>query len=287
MKQPYVLILILVVSIGLFAYSLQRLEIQRGKFIVKNSMGYVLPSKITGPASLEFKGIVSDFLFLKMSTFFGGKLIDKEIFEDTHILYIYDAMKILTNLDPWFWDAYLFASMTLAWDFQRVDLANELLIKAMKHRKNDFKPGYYLGFNYFYFLKDNEKGSKFLMEASKLPGAPVYLASLAARLSMYENQYKPAIIFLSDILKTTQQPELKKQYEKRLKTLIIMEKLEEKVNGFQRKYGTFPEHLNDLIQRGIIEAIPEDPYGGQFILLENKRVYTTSKMVYVKKKNKS
>ncbi|MCF6248063.1 MAG: hypothetical protein L3J69_11980, partial [Desulfobacula sp.] len=143
---------------------------------------------------------------------------------------------------------------------------------------------YYLGFNHFYFLKDNKKGSQLLMEASKLPGAPSYLASLAARLSMYENQYKPAIVFLNDILKTTQQAKLKKQYEKRLKTLITMDRLEQKVHAFKKTFGTFPENLKDLVDKGIIETIPVDPYGGQFILLTNKRVYTTSKMIPQKKK---
>ncbi|MCF6245776.1 MAG: hypothetical protein L3J69_00295, partial [Desulfobacula sp.] len=138
MKQRAVSIFILIVFIGLCLYSRDALQIKRDDFIAKNYMGYVLPSKITGPLSLEFKGIVSDFLFLKMTTFFGGKILDKEIFEDKHVLFIYDAMKILTDLDPWFWDAYLFAGMTLAWDFQRVDLANELLQKAREHRKNDF-----------------------------------------------------------------------------------------------------------------------------------------------------
>ncbi len=66
----------------------------------------------------------------------------------------------------------------------------------------------------------------------------------------------------------------------RLKTLIIMDDLEKKVHAFKQKFGVFPGKLADLVDKGLTESIPDDPYGGKFVLLENKRVYTTSKMIY-------
>lgn len=66
----------------------------------------------------------------------------------------------------------------------------------------------------------------------------------------------------------------------RLKTLIIMDDLEKKVHAFKQKFGVFPGKLADLVDKGLAESIPDDPYGGKFVLLKNKRVYTTSKMIY-------
>lgn len=271
---------LLVSSIVLFFFIHQDLAVKRENFLQQSYMDYTLPSKVTGLVAMEFKGIVSDFLFLKVSTFFGDKFIKNEKLEKKHAEYLYNSVDIITDLDPWFWDAYLVADMMLTWDFKQIDLANKLLLKAREYRVNDFKVPYYIGFNYFYFLKDNANGAKYMMEAARLPGAPGYLASLAARLSMYQNQYGPAIIFLNDMLKTTHSPQLQKQFEIRLKTLVAMDGLEKKVHEFKKKFGTFPEHLSDLADKGLIESIPDDPYGGKFILLENKRVYTTSKMIY-------
>lgn len=256
----------------------QSLNIKRQTFLESSYLSYTMPSKVSGLLSLEFKGIVSDFLFLKTATYFGDKFIKKESISKKEADYVYTSIDALTDLDPWFWDAYLFASMLLTWDFRQIDKANILLEKAKTNRSWDYKPAYYMGFNHFYFLKDNKTGSSFLMEASKIKGAPPYLASLAARLAMYDNQYKPAIAFLSEILKTTQNPGLKEQYEKRLRTLVIMDRLEKNVHDYKQKYGFSPKTLQDLIDKDIIESIPDDPYGGRFILLENKRVYTTSKM---------
>lgn len=52
------------------------------------------------------------------------------------------------------------------------------------------------------FLKGNGIASTYLMAASKLPDAPSYLFALATRLSVYQNQLGPAIIFLKEILET-------------------------------------------------------------------------------------
>jgi len=278
---------LLILLICICPFYQQVLAQKRDKLLADTHIGYYMPSAVTGPVSLDFKGIVSDFLYLKISTFLGGKVIAKEMMDEKQAKLIYNAADIITDLDPWFWDAYLMGEMILAWDFKRVDLANKLLHKAIKYRTWDFNPFYYLGFNYFYFLKDNGNGAKYLMEASKLSGSPSYLPRLATRLSIYQNQFEPAIVFLEELLRTTQNQTLKKQLEIRLKTLVILSHLEKKVKKFKKVHGVFPEKIKDLLSRGFIDKIPEDPYGGKFFILENGRVFTTSKMRIYHRKDKS
>ncbi|MBT6338856.1 MAG: hypothetical protein HOJ48_06120 [Desulfobacula sp.] len=263
---------------GLIVFQQNFIE-HRKRLLNTNPINYFVPSKVTGLVSLEFKGIVSDFLFLKLSTLLGDKIIKKEKFKQNQADFIYQAADIITDLDPWFWDAYLMADMVLAWDFKEIDLANKLLLKAKKYRTWDFKVPYYLGFNYFYFLQDNENGSKYLMEASKLPGSPEYLPALATRLSVYQNNYGPAIVFLMDLLKSTHASSSVIPLQKRLETLIILENLEKQVDKYEKLNKSLPTDLFDLVKKGFIDRIPDDPYGGKFILLPNKRVFTTSKMI--------
>jgi hypothetical protein len=270
--------LIILLIGGLIVFQQNFIE-HRKRLLNTNPINYFVPSKVTGLVSLEFKGIVSDFLFLKLSTLLGDKIIKKEKFKQNQADFIYQAADIITDLDPWFWDAYLMADMVLAWDFKEIDLANKLLLKAKKYRTWDFKVPYYLGFNYFYFLQDNENGSKYLMEASKLPGSPEYLPALATRLSVYQNNYGPAIVFLMDLLKSTHASSSVIPLQKRLETLIILENLEKQVDKYEKLNKSLPTDLFDLVKKGFIDRIPDDPYGGKFILLPNKRVFTTSKMI--------
>jgi len=270
-------VIILLVG-GLIVFQQKFIE-HRKSLLNTSPISYFVPSKVTGLVSLDFKGIVSDFLFLKLSTLLGDKIIKNEKFKQNQADFIYQAADIITDLDPWFWDAYLMADMVLAWDFKKIDLANKLLLKAKKYRTWDFKVPYYLGFNYFYFLKDNDNGAKYLMEASKLPGSPTYLPALATRLSAYQNNYGPAIVFLTELLKNTRSANSIRPLEKRLKTLMILENLEKQVDRFETLNKRFPADLHDLVKHGLIDKIPDDPYGGEFILLQNHRVFTTSKMI--------
>lgn len=273
-------LIVLLIACPLYQQSLNE---KRLALLAETTKGYIIPSKFSGPASLEFKGIVSDFLYLKISTFIGGKIVNKEMMDSTYADYFYNAAQIVTDLDPWFWDAYLMNSMILAWDFNRVDLAIKLLEKATEYRSWDFKPPYYLGFKYYYFKKDNDAAAEFFFEAVKRGGAPKFLLPLAARLSVYQNKLTPAILILEEQLKTTHDPVLAKQLRTRLEVLIKLDFLEKKVAEFKKTHGRFPDTLKDLVAENLIKTIPEDPYGGTFFITDNKRVFTTSEMRFVKK----
>jgi len=270
---------ILIIALVLYGAAWQHLHHERDVFLQENYMDYTLPSRFTGPAAMEFKGLVSDFLFLKVITFLGEKLGKHERLGEQHFNYLQESINTITDLDPYFWDAYLFADMLFTWDMGECEAANKLLLKAKQYRTNDYRVPYYLGFNYFFFLKDNINGAKYLMEASKLPGSPYYLTSLAARLSAYALEHRIGIIFLKEMIRDTENEQIKNEFILRIKALEILDQLEQKVREYKKTYQKQPSSLTELVTTGLIDEIPDDPYGGQFILLENGRVYTTSKML--------
>jgi hypothetical protein len=269
----------LVAALLLYGAAWQHLQRERHVFLQENYMDYTLPSRFTGPAAMEFKGMVSDFLFLKVITFLGERIGKQEEFSDQHFKYLEESVNTITDLDPYFWDAYLFADMIFTWDLKEYEAANKLLLKARQYRTSDYRVPYYLGFNYFFFLKDNINGSRYLMEASKLPGSPYYLASLAARLSGYALEHRMGIIFLKEMIMDTENEQIKREFILRIKTLEIMDQLEQKVREYKKTYRKLPSSLAELVTVGLIDKIPNDPYGGQFIMMENGGVYTTSKML--------
>ncbi|MCK5162589.1 MAG: hypothetical protein KAQ72_02675 [Desulfobacula sp.] len=273
--KVYTLLFVCIFCYGIFHFQLKQ---ERQIFLEHNFMDYTLPSQFTGPVSLEFKGLVSDFLLFKFMAFMGGRIEDISKNDPRYQDYTYQSLNAITDLDPYYWDAYLFSEMFLAWSGRAQD-ANKILEKARKYRENDYYPPYYIGFNYYYFLKDNKKASKYLMEASKLPGCPYYIASLAARLSLYSFQHRNGIVFLKEMLKNTKDKKAKKEFELRIATLEILEYLENKVTLYHSVYKKYPESLKKLVTSGLIDKIPDDPYKGKFMIMQNGRVYTTSKML--------
>jgi hypothetical protein len=72
--------------------------------------------------------------------------------------------------------------------------------------------------------------------------------------------------------------------EKRLTALEIIDSLEKTVIAFRESFQQMPTSLDDLVRSGLLENIPADPYGGTFFLMDNGRIYTTSKLVAPLKK---
>lgn len=277
-RKHYILPLTLVLFLAFYCVVFQNVRVLRNDTYYTDYIAYTAPAKVLGPASLEFKGIVSDFLFLKMITSIGEKIGREIELNKNHSKYIYDTSSVITDLDPYFWDAYVFSSMTMAWGFGEYNKANELLLKAREYRKDDYRPPYYIGFNYFYFLKDNSTASQYLMEASRRPGCPFFLKQLAGRLSVYSDKHKTAILFLTEMLKEEKNNANARQLQLRIDTLTILDQLESKVSEFQKAYHRMPASINELVEHGLIKSVPKDPYGGEFYVMENGRVFTTSKM---------
>jgi len=269
---------LLLACVLIYIFAFFQLKEERQRFLELNFMDFTLPSQFTGPVSLEFKGITADFLLFKFMAFLGGRVQDLKEEYPRYPDYTYQSLDAITDLDPYYWDAYLFSEMFLAWSGNPKE-ANKILEKARLHLSNDYRPSYYIGFNNHYFLKDFKTASKYLMEASKLPGCPYYIAALAARLSVYSFQHRDGILFLKEMLKNTNDKRARKEFELRIATLEFLEMLEKKVTEYHADFGKYPEVLEDLVKVKLIDKIPEDPYKGKFVLMSNGRVYTTSKML--------
>lgn len=244
---------------------------------------YVLPSRFSRILALGYQGLFSDYLFLKTLTFYGERqMLQKPLSEDDWH-YLATSLDVVTDLDPYFFDPYIFAEGTMAWE-GKIAEANKLLEKGWRYRDFDWRIPYFIGFNYFYFLQDHEKGGNYIMEAAKLPGSPRFLPTLAARLTYYAGKSETAILFLKGMLADTEDPSFRATLEIRLLALERAAELEKKIELFKRDHGLSPNQVEELVAGGYIDVLPMDPYGGQWILLKGGRVFSTSKFTTARQK---
>lgn len=238
-----------------------------------------IPSSTLSAMALEFKGIAADYLFLKVSTFAGYKILQHQKLNDEERRIIFLGLEKITDLDPHFWDPYVFAEGEFAWEAGKAEEVEPLLLKAAKYKTDDYRPYYYLGFNRFFFLKDPPKAAEYMRLAAAKPGCPDYLKTLAARLSLYGNQTALGVVFLQDLLQETQGGETRAYLSKRLEALQAILTLEKAVLAYYKKLNTKPASVDDLLKEGFISELPLDPYGGKWFIMPNGRVYSTSKLV--------
>ena len=218
----------------------------------------------------EFKGLWADYLLLKASVFLGGYY--EAVPEDWDAIYL--MFKQSLSLDPYFFQTCYYTQGLFSWREGMHERAIELLKYPAKYRDWDWEPLFYIGFDYFYFLHDNLEGARYMGEAAKLPDAPPIVATLGARLAQREGKTETAIALLHLMYDRAKDEDLKKILEKRIKAHIGILGLERAISAYKERYGRRPESLHALIDNGIINRLPENPFGDNYLYdVETGRVF--------------
>jgi len=275
--RRFISLLILLVGVLVYGLLFRGVWENREQVRASTPAGYTIPSKFSRVLALGNQGLLSDFLFLKIATFIGGRSGSGERINEDDWNFVIQSLDVVTDLDPYFVDPYLLAEGLLAWDAGKPKEANKLLLKGMKCRVSDWRLPFFVGFNNFYFLKDYETASGFIMMASRLPGSPAYLATLGARLAYYGGKSKTALLFLKQMLADTDDTMMKNRLKMRLQALERAVLIEEALGKFKVQEGRIPKELSELVTAGYLIVLPPDPYGGEWGVLKNGRVFSTSK----------
>jgi tetratricopeptide (TPR) repeat protein len=241
------------------------------------TINYVLPVEFSRVAALDFQGLAADFQLLQGIFFIGEKTQQQKKLTDEEWDYFTRIIKTVTELDPYFYDTYHFSTGMLTWGAGRFQDAIDILENARQYNPNDFRFPYHIGFIYFYFLNDAQKGAQYLELASRIPDAPPLIASLASRLAYYKGNYQFSINLLERMLLAERSPQIRKYYMKRLEALKGALSIEKAVIAFKEEKSRMPVSLQELVDSRYLESIPQDPYGGEYILVEGGRVYSTSR----------
>ena len=249
--------------------------------IYRESLGHIgtLPGWVIQGSVLEFHGVAADLLFLKTISYIGRFIGEQQNLSSGEWRTTAHLLDRITDLDPRFWDPYVFAETMLAWQANMLDEADRLLQKAARARPTDYRPFYFLGFNEFYFRHNAAKAAPYLRRAAEKDNAPAYIKGLAARFSLYGGQTVMGILFLKNLLAHPLDTRTKKYLEKRLTALEAIHVLERAVARYRKQTGRLPSTLHDLVGAGLLDKLPVDPYGGDFVLLDNGRIFTTSQLI--------
>lgn len=212
---------------------------------------------ICGP----YKGLIADYLNIKAAVFMGGTWqVTDEDWEA-----VYTLLKQSLYLDPLFFQTGYYTQGLLAWRPNMHRRAIEMLLYHAEQRYWDWEPMFYVGFNYFYYLKDNESAAKYLKLSAERPGAPPIAASLAARIAQKAGQTITAIGLLKTMYENAEEGPIKKRYEKRLQAHLALFEIEKALNAYKQKFGRLPEKLDEVVTEGILRKLPENPFGSPYL----------------------
>lgn len=240
------------------------LEREQPALAGKADFSYLPKGEYLKVAVLGYRQLAADLIWLKALQHFGLRHQTTEGY-----LQGYHAVDVLTDLDPQFAYAYQVAGTILGVWAQRPQESVAILKKGMRENPDVWQMPFFLGYEYYYELHDPATASQYLRIAAALPGSPEYLPRLAARMTVEAGDPEAALEFLQRLHQQIRDERLREVLVQRMKEVVVerdIRFLEEGVRRYQRRYGRLPSKLNDLVTRGIIVRIPEEPLGGSYVL---------------------
>lgn len=241
---------------------------------------FALPPAVLRVMSFQFKEAAADVSFLNALVFIGGV----EVQPDTHRLlpeqyeWIHSTLTNSVSLDPYFLDPYYLMNSALIWDRYKLAEVNSLIAKGADTRSWDNLLPFFAGFNYYYFLDDNDKSFSYLKEASKRSGGNPFYDSLAARVACKANKIELAIMYLEQQIEQSELQGLKGKtidLQRRLDLLKGIYQIEQSVDSYLKLFGKLPSSINELVSLGMLASIPKEPNGGSYYIETSGKVRST------------
>ncbi len=228
-------------------------------------------------SAMGFHSVMSDVYWLRAVQIVGGSMRPEA--EGTILGRFID---VATTLDPWVGHPYRFAAVWLTGSEADVRLANELLERSLDYHPDEWRNRFYLGFNHFYYLEDQEAAAPWISEASRLPGAPPYLTGLAARLSAGQAGLEVAAGMIQRMLDESNDPWRIAKFEQMLDEIETERRariLDEARAEFVRRNGRDIQSVDELASggpdRAVLRRLPPEPHGWEWVLSDENEIVSS------------
>ncbi len=190
---------------------------------------------------------------------------------------------VVTTLDPWVDHPYRFAAVWLTEDEAVVRKANVLLRRGIAHHPDDWRGYFYLSFNHFFYLGELAEAARALEPAISLDGAPPYLSRLLARLKSDTGGLDTAAAFLQELAAQAPNERERAQYQKALSevdTERAARFLDAARAEYARRHGRDIARVEQLVEGGVLRALPPEPNGAQWTINEFTGEIVSSELKY-------
>ena len=197
-------------------------------------------------AAIGFEAVASDYYWIQ-ALYKVGATRDRPAEFAPYIAKIID---VVTTLDPYVGHPYRFGAIWLTDSKESVRRANDLLRRGIEFHPDDWRNYFYLGYNLFYYLNENEAAADALEHAASIEGSPAYLPRLVARLRSEHADLEAAAIFLTELLQPTESEDAVAIYRGALDEIDVEVKaryLERARTSFQELAGRDIKSVDELV----------------------------------------
>jgi len=237
--------------------------------------------------TMSYKALAADLYWIRAVQHFGGQHQPNE--SHAYAL-LYPLLDLTTTLDPRFNIAYRFGAIFLAEPYPagaaRPDLAIKLLEKGIAAQPNRWEYFHDIGFVYYLQYHDYKTSAEWYEKGSRVPGAPWWLAHMAAVTLARGGDRASSRFLWQRTLESADNDWIRQQAALRLAQLDAMDQIDllQKMSDDYRTRTGRPPASFDVMQRvgllrpGLVvdpsgEPYRLDPGSGRVSLSRDSKLY--------------
>ncbi len=129
----------------------------------------------------------------------------------------------------------------------------------------DWRIPYYMAINYYLELKDYKNASTYFDIAARTPGVPDYAERFALNFGIQQNERDRVRNLWETVYESSNDPATKARAAAYVERMNDFDYLEAAARTYKQDFGHYPTSTEALVLKGIIPAVPEDPFGFTFI----------------------
>jgi tetratricopeptide (TPR) repeat protein len=210
--------------------------------------------------SLGFRTVSADYYWVKALQYFTDPSEEANNYRN-----LGDYLDVVVGVDPDFEYAYKFAGISMPYRVSRLHWVNtrratRILERGAERFPDNWELHFFLGYNYLNFHYQYEKAAEQFAAAARLPKAPRYLVAFAPRVFSTGGDVDRGIAFAQEVLKSSEDPDVRALMEKRLNDLLtekVLNRMEKSAVEFKTQQGRFPIDVNELMATGKISHVPK------------------------------
>ena len=265
--MPTAVVLLLVLAPAI-PWLQTRIDSTLGAFRPQEEALYLQSGKHVKMIAPGFEGIAADLYWLRTVQYFGGQ---RTYSRDKNFALLYPLIDITTTLDPRLEIAYRYGAIFLSEPppvgAGRPREGIAILERGARALPDSWWLRQDMGFFYYLFLKDAEKASEVLTEASKIPGAAFWLKAMAADLLAKGGDREKSRRMWRQMYEQAEEGILKANAHDRLQVLDARDeadRLTAAAAEFERRQGSRPASLAELQASGLAHDPIVDSTGVPF-----------------------
>jgi hypothetical protein len=188
----------------------QRIEAMQPAPTGEAEMQLYPSGRLLGCLSLGQPTLLADLAWLQAIQYYG-----KHRLEDRRYPLAEHLFNVITEIDPQFRSAYIFGALVLEEETGTLDRSRALFRRGMGANSDDWMIAFHRGF-LEYLRGDVSVGAMQMLWASRIPGAPPYVARLAAHACGQTGRRQTAIRIWEEIARRSEDPAMRLLAEQRL-----------------------------------------------------------------------